>query len=346
MLVLILDADGRIAACNGACEAAMAAPASALRGRVLWECPTFEGMRRSIQDGLASLANGSSAVTMESAAPAGGGWRVALDSSILAKRGCGQVLCTAVPSNGVAAAEGSTAMDQADEIANHWMATFAANMSHEVRTPLNAIVGFSDILKQELYGPLGEKYRAAAADIQTGAGHLLQLIDDIVDLSKAGSGSLELHEESVDFAEPAAAAISMLRQSAEAAGVALATDLPPDLPGLRADPRKLRQILINLIANAIKFTAESGRITIAATAADGFTVTVSDTGIGMARREAPAAAALQGSDVAAVRARGTGIGIPLVKSLVALHGGTIAFSSEPNVGTTVSIRFPADRVLA
>lgn len=254
-------------------------------------------------------------------------------------------MCTAVPTNGVAAAEGSSVMDQADEIANHWMATFAANMSHEVRTPLNAIVGFADILKQELYGPLGEKYRAAAADIQTGASHLLQLIDDIVDLSKAGSGSLELHEESVDFSEPAAAAVSMLRQSAEAARVALATDLPPDLPGLRADPRKLRQILINLVANAIKFTAEGGRITIAATAADGFTVTVSDTGIGMARREAPAAV-LQGSDVAAVRARGTGIGIPLVKFLVALHGGSITFASEPNVGTTVSIRFPADRVLA
>ena len=117
----------------------MAASASALRGQVLWECPPFEGMRRSIQDGLASLANGCSAVTMERAAPAGGGWRVALDSSILAKRGCGQVLCTAVPTNGVAAAEGSSVMDQADEIANHWMATFAANMSHEVRTPLNAI---------------------------------------------------------------------------------------------------------------------------------------------------------------------------------------------------------------
>ena len=344
MLVLVLESDGRIVACNGASETAMAASTSALRGRVLWDCPPFDGMRRSLQDGLASLANGASSVTAEDAAC--GGWRVSLDSSVLARLGSGKVLCTAVPTNGVAAAEGSAEEGRANAIASQWMASFAANMNHEVRTPLNAIVGFADILKQELYGPLGEKYRAAAADIQTGASHLLQLIDDIVDLSKAGSGNLELHEESVDFSEPAADAISMLRQSAEAAGVALATELPADLPGLRADPRKLRQILINLIANAIKFTAKGGRITISATAADGFTVTVRDTGIGMARREAPAAAALQGSEVAAVRARGTGIGIPLVKSLVALHDGTIAFASEPHVGTTVSIRFPADRVLA
>lgn len=345
MLVLVLDAEGRIAACNGACEAAMAAPASALRGQFLWETRPFSGMRQSVQEGLASLANGSNAVTLEELATNGARWCVSLDSSVLGGLGPGHVLCTAVATNRAGPAEGAAVIDQADEIASHWMASFAANMNHEVRTPLNAIVGFADILKQELYGPLGEKYRATAADIQTGAGHLLQLIDDIVDLSKAGAGKLELHDEAVDFAKPAADAISMLRQSAEGAGIVLAADIPGDLPRLRADPRKLRQILINLIANAIKFTAQGGRITIAAAAADSFAVTVSDTGIGMARREAPAAAALNG-DVATVRATGTGIGIPLVKSLVALHGGTIAFASETGVGTTVSIRFPADRVLA
>ena len=174
----------------------------------------------------------------------------------------------------------------------------------------------------------------------------MQLIDDIIDLSKAGAGKLELHEEALDFAEPAAAAISMLRQSAEAAGIALAADIPAGLPRLRADPRKLRQILINLVANAIKFTPADGRIVIAAAANEGFAVTVSDSGIGMARRDSPAAAALDGGDVATLRATGTGIGSPLVKSLVALHGGTIAFSSGPGVGTTVRIRFPTERVLA
>ena len=341
MLVLVLDADGRIAACNSACETAMAAPASALRGRFLWETPPFKRMRRSIEDGLASVTNGSNIVTLEDPAAATTRWQVSLDSSILVAMGPGHVLCTAVPCNGTGADDGG-----ADEIVNHWMEAFAANMNHEVRTPLNAIVGFADILRQELYGPLGEKYRATAADLQTGASHLLQLIDDIVDLSKAGAGKLELYDEAVDFAEPAAAAISMLRQSAEGASIVLAADLPDHLPRLRADPRKLRRILINLVANAIKFTAQGGRITIAAAAADGFAITVSDTGIGMARREAPAADALNGGDVATLRARGTGIGIPLVKSLVALHGGTIVFSSEPNVGTTVRIRFPADRVLA
>ena len=289
MLVLVLDSKGRIAACNGVCEAAMAAPAAALRGRFLWETSIFARMRGVIEDGLASLANGSNVVTLEESAAAGARWRISLDSSILAKfgPGPGNVLCTAIPTDGATAGGESSVMGQADEIANHWMATFAANMNHEVRTPLNAIVGFSDILRQELYGPLDEKYRAAATDIQTGANHLLQLIDDIVDLSKAGSGSLELHEEAVDFTVPAAASISMLRQSAEAAGITLAADLPADLPRLRADPRKLRQILINLIANAIKFTAEGGRITIAAAADEDFAVTVSDTGIGMSRRRVP-----------------------------------------------------------
>ena len=341
MLVLVLDAQGRITACNGACEAAMAAPVAKLRGRHLWETPLFGQMRRSVEDGLASIANGSNAVTWEGGAAGGARWQISLDSSVLAGMGPGHVLCSAVPTNGNAAGE-----DAADEIAHHWMETFAANMNHEVRTPLNAIVGFADILRQELYGPLGAKYRDTAADLQTGASHLLHLIDDIVDLSKAGAGKLELHDEAVDFAEPAAAPISMLRQSAEAAGIALAADLADDLPRLCADPRKLRQILINLVANAIKFTARGGRITIAATAADGFAITVSDTGIGMARRAALAADALNGGDVATLRATGTGIGIPLVKSLVALHGGTIAFSSEPGVGTAVRILFPVDRVLA
>ena len=345
MLVLVLDAEGRIDACNGACEAAMAASTSTLRGRFLWESALFEDRCGPLRDGLASLANGSTAVSLENSTTAGGWW-VSLDSAVLDEVGPGYVLCTAMAANGIAATEASGVTWEADEIANHWMATLAANMNHEVRTPLNAIVGFADIFKQELYGPLGDKYRAAAADIQTGAGHLLQLIDDIIDLSKAGAGKLELHEEALDFAEPAAAAISMLRQSAEAAGIALAADIPAGLPRLRADPRKLHQILINLVANAIKFTPADGRIVIAAAANEGFAVTVSDSGIGMARRDSPAAAALDGGDVATLRATGTGIGIPLVKSLVALHGGTIAFSSGPGVGTTVRIRFPTERVLA
>lgn len=345
MLVLVLDLEGRIAACNGASEAAMAASGAALRGRFLWESAPFTEMRRGIEDALAGLADGCGVVTLEDQAATGPRWRVSLDSVVLAGLGSGpgHILCTAVVIEG---GDRRTVMGRADQIAHDWMATFAANMSHEVRTPLNAIVGFADIIGQELYGPLGEKYRAAAADIQTGASYLLRLIDDIVDLSKAGAGELELHDEAVDFAAPAADTISMLRQSAEAAGIKLEADLPPGLPKLRADPQKLRQILINLIANAIKFTVAGGRITVAAEVEDDFIVTVADTGIGMYRRDASAPATLNGGDVAAARAIGTGIGIPLVKSLVALHGGTIAFSSEPNVGTTVKIRFPADRVLA
>ena len=137
----------------------------------------------------------------------------------------------------------------------------------------------------------------------------------------------------------------MLRQSAEAAGIALAADIPAGLPRLRADPRKLRQILINLVANAIKITPRMTHRN-RRCRERGFAVTVSDSGIGMARRDSPAAAALDGGDVATLRATGTGIGSPLVKSLVALHGGTIAFSSGPGVGTTVRIRFPTERVLA
>ncbi|HEV7371386.1 HAMP domain-containing sensor histidine kinase [Arenibaculum sp.] len=235
------------------------------------------------------------------------------------------------------------------ETASRAKSEFLATMSHELRTPLTAINGFSEILENELFGPLGNpRYRNYAADIRASGSHLLDLINDILDLSKAEAGALTLDLGPMDLVQPVESAVRLLRERVASAGLDLDVDLPSGPLRIEGDERAIKQALINLLSNAMKFTPAGGRIRIAvARAGDGWaSVTVRDTGIGMRREDIPLALSPFGQiDRPVVKdQRGTGLGLPLAKTLIELHGGTLEMDSEPGLGTTVTLRIPASRV--
>jgi signal transduction histidine kinase len=242
-----------------------------------------------------------------------------------------------------------TAKEEAEN-ANRTKTEFLANMSHELRTPLNAIIGFSEIIKDETFGPVGSvQYRSYAEDINESGQHLLDLINDILDLSKVESGTDELHEENIDIPEIISSVLNLVKGRAHKGNIELELDVPEDSPVLRADQRKLKQILINLLSNAIKFNLAGGKVTLRAwsRAESGYVFQVIDTGIGIAFEDIPKALApFQQIDSELNRKfEGTGLGLPLTKSLVEMHGGYLDFQSEVGVGTTVTVRFPAERIV-
>ena len=241
-----------------------------------------------------------------------------------------------------------TARQQA-QTADRMKSEFLANMSHELRTPLNAIIGFSEIIKDDMCGAVGAvKYRDYAGDIHESGRHLLGLINDILDLSKVESGVAELQEEVVGIRELVGSVTTMVNGRAGEAGVELEFDPPNDVPALRADERKLKQILVNLLTNAVKFTPAGGKVTLRtwSSAESGYVFQIIDTGIGIALEDIPKALApFQQIDGALNRQyEGTGLGLPLTKALVEIHGGSLDLQSEVGVGTTVTVRFPAERI--
>ena len=224
---------------------------------------------------------------------------------------------------------------------------FIARMSHELRTPLNAIIGFSEMIGEAMIGPLDARYRGYGADIHNAGRHLQNVINDILDISKIEGGRLELHNEPVAIEDMIESCRRIVAAMAEATGVALSVDIAETLPLIRCDALRFRQILLNLMSNAVKFTPAGGRTTVSATTDDGFAViTVADTGIGM--REEDIAIALEpfrqvgggAQDILTRRFAGTGLGLPLAKALVELHGGTLTITSVLDRGTTVCIRLP------
>jgi signal transduction histidine kinase len=234
--------------------------------------------------------------------------------------------------------------------ANRAKSEFLANMSHELRTPLNAIIGFSEIIGIETFGPIGSvKYRDYARDIHESGHHLLDLINDILDLSKVESGLDELCEEYTEVPKVIESVLKLVRQRAENADLELELDLSEDMPLLRADERKLKQILLNLLSNAIKFTNAGGTVTLKGWCRieSGYVFQVIDTGIGIALEDIPKALSQFGQvdSVLNRQHEGTGLGLPLTKSLVELHGGSLDLQSNVGVGTTVTVRFPAERVI-
>ncbi|MBX6321770.1 MAG: PAS domain S-box protein [Rhodospirillaceae bacterium] len=234
-------------------------------------------------------------------------------------------------------------------VAEQSKSAFLANMSHELRTPLNAIIGFCELMLLRTFGPLGHaRYEGYLKDIRFSANHLLQLIEDILDLSKAEAGRIELDERPVDLEVAAGSAVRMLAERARQGGVSMSLAFPPDLPVVRADERRLRQVLLNLISNAVKFTPAGGAVTIAGRRHPdgGVTLCVADTGIGIA--PADLGRVFQ-PFVQLDRSRqqeGTGLGLALCKKLVEAHGGTITLASRPGRGTTVEVGLPAERVCA
>ncbi len=236
------------------------------------------------------------------------------------------------------------------EAANKAKSRFLATMSHELRTPLNAIMGFSEVMEKQLLGPIGsETYREYSQNIYSSGNHLLHIINEILDLSRIEAGRYDLHEETTRLTDIAEDCQRLVKIRADAKGLQIVEDFAPDLPQIWADPRALRQICLNLLSNALKFTPKGGRITISVTHADdgGQMLTVRDTGPGIPKDEIPRVlqAFGQGSLAHESAEGGTGLGLPIVQNLITLHGGTFELKSELRKGTEVSVTLPRQRVL-
>jgi len=230
------------------------------------------------------------------------------------------------------------------EAANQAKSEFLANMSHELRTPLNAINGFSEIMAAEMFGPLGDRrYKGYAADIHGSGQHLLSLINDILDMAKIEAGKLTLHYEPMALDILCAEAVRLMRGKAQESQLTLTLDCPEDLH-IEADQRGLKQVLLNLISNAVKFTPEGGAVSVTVAPRDADTVRVSvvDTGIGIAAKDLERLAQpfeqVEGQHSKSTQ--GTGLGLALTKSLIELHGGAMTIESEPGRGTTVWFDLP------
>ena len=249
------------------------------------------------------------------------------------------------------------------EIANRSRAEIFAMMGHELRTPLNAIICFSEIIKDEIFGPVGSvRYREYMHDINHSGHHLLDLVNDLLDIARIEVGEVEFEDQVLAVPEQVAASLAEFADRAAAGGVTLDSDIPAELPRLRADPRKLRQMLGTLLSNAVKFTEPGGRVSVRAWSSPntgpgggpgggpdgGFVLQITDSGIGMALKDLPVALAPFGQVKNALRQRheGSGLGLPLTKALAELHAGSLDLWSEPGAGTTVTLRFPAERVVA
>ena len=229
------------------------------------------------------------------------------------------------------------------EAANRHKSEFLANMSHELRTPLNAIIGFSDVLAERMFGEINPKQGEYLGDIRASGQHLLSLINDILDLSKVEAGKMELQPSRFSLADALQSVAMMVRERAAGRGIGLSTQIDPAIGLVEADERKIKQVVLNLLTNAVKFTRPGGQVQLRATrAGDGVSVAITDTGVGIA----PADQARVFEEFAQARAgaageqEGTGLGLTLSRKLVELHGGTIWVESELGKGSTFTFTLP------
>jgi signal transduction histidine kinase len=229
------------------------------------------------------------------------------------------------------------------EIANRHKSRFLANMSHELRTPLNCIIGGSELLKEGMAGPLTAPQAQWASDIHESGTHLLTLVNDVLDLARIEAGRMELRLTRVDLPSTIDQSVVLVKDRAVRHGIRLSSEISPDLGQVPADERKLKQILLNLLANAVKFTPDGGSVTVRARRVDGgVEIAVADTGVGIAKsdQEAVFEAFRQGGNEFR-REEGTGLGLALARDLAQLHGGALRLDSEPGRGSTFTVFLPA-----
>ena len=225
---------------------------------------------------------------------------------------------------------------------------FLAHMSHELRTPLNAILGFTEVMQLKIFGPVGSKqYEDYLDNIQTSGKHLLSLINDLLDLSKIEAGRWDMYEDTVNVAELIETIVRLTRPTADKRKLHVVTNVPNDLPDLYCDSRAIKQVVLNLLSNATKFTPEQGRISITASLRpdDSLRITVADTGIGIAEEDLPRVLEpfVQTRTSSMTSTTGTGLGLPLAKSLMEQHGGKLTLASMAGLGTTAIVEFPSYR---
>jgi PAS domain S-box-containing protein len=237
------------------------------------------------------------------------------------------------------------------EQASSQKSDFLAKISHEIRTPLNAIIGFSEVMIEERFGAIGnERYRDYLKDIHASGGHVLSLINDLLDLSKIEAGKLELAFTSVDLNDMVQSTVAIMQPQANRERVIIRSSLQPRLPNVVADSRSLRQIVLNLLSNSVKFTPAGGQIIVSTGLSDAgeAVLRVRDTGVGMTETELKAAMEpfRQVATSNPRAAKGTGLGLPLTKALVEANRASFGISSTPNQGTLVEVVFPPTRVLA
>jgi cell cycle sensor histidine kinase DivJ len=242
----------------------------------------------------------------------------------------------------VRAAEG--AREQAEQ-ANAAKSRFLAGMSHELRTPLNAVMGFSDIMRTRLFGPMPERYAGYPELIHESGRHLLDLINDLLDMSKIEAEKYQLRPEALDAREPVKSALAILRSQAEEAGIALRAELPAAPLAAEADRRALKQIVFNLVGNALKFTPRGGEARVSLAAVEGeLELTVADTGTGIAPEDLQRLGRpYEQAGDAESQAKGTGLGLSLVRALAGLHGGTLSIESALGEGAAFTVRLPVLR---
>jgi signal transduction histidine kinase len=246
------------------------------------------------------------------------------------------------------AAELTSALETA-AAASQTKSHFLANMSHELRTPLNAIIGFADLMVGEIHGPLGnDQYRDYAQLVSDSGSHLLSLINDVLDLARLDASQFDLADDTIEVERLLRDSVRMISLQADKAEVAVSWHAEQPRFCLKADSRRMRQVLLNLLSNAVKFTPPGGSVNLEAKPDDsGFTITVSDTGIGMTADDIPIALERFGQIDNGLdrRFEGTGLGLPLAKLLMEVHGGRLELNSEIGRGTSVTMLFPPARVV-